>query len=163
MKEQNINLTLQETEQLCRQYLDCTLSVLEETELKYVLSRIDYHSELIDEVRALMSIEYLVTDKNDKEIVKKPRRHRFPLYLSLAASIALLLGIAVFHEFLPSRQAEPYYIAYAGGHQLSPAEAKSQIENDVRLADEFIKHMSELETREKLMIEDFTTRNSFDL
>lgn len=37
MKEHDVKLTLQETEQLCRLYMDCQLTVLEETELQYVL------------------------------------------------------------------------------------------------------------------------------
>lgn len=54
MKEQDIKLTLQETEQLCRLYMDCRLSVLEETELQYVLGKLPYSSPCIDEVRMLM-------------------------------------------------------------------------------------------------------------
>lgn len=56
MKEHDVKLTLQETEQLCRLYMDCRLTVLEETELQYVLGRIPYSSPCIDEVRMLMGV-----------------------------------------------------------------------------------------------------------
>ena len=37
MKQNANHITLEEAEQLCRLYMDCQLSVLEETELEYVL------------------------------------------------------------------------------------------------------------------------------
>ncbi len=54
MKEHDVTLTLHETEQLCRLYMDCQLTVLEETELQYVLGKMPYSSPCIDEVRTLM-------------------------------------------------------------------------------------------------------------
>ena len=37
MKQYTRHITVEEAEQLCRLYIDCQLSVLEETELEYVL------------------------------------------------------------------------------------------------------------------------------
>ena len=42
MKDNTNILTLQDIEELCRLYLDCELSVLEEQELEYVLLNTSY-------------------------------------------------------------------------------------------------------------------------
>ncbi len=63
MTKQHNELTLQETEQLCSYYMDCRLSVLQENELRYLLSRLDYHSPLIDDTRKLMGIELKTFNK----------------------------------------------------------------------------------------------------
>ena len=86
MKDTDHNLTLQETEALCRMYLDCRLSVFEETELQYVLLHSEHRSPLIDDVRTLMMIEPSVARI-------KPKSYRF--YFGIAASVALLLGIGI--------------------------------------------------------------------
>ncbi len=44
MKTDEMNLTVEELEELCRLYMDCKLSVMEEKELEYVLSQT--HSDL---------------------------------------------------------------------------------------------------------------------
>lgn len=64
MKEHDVKLTLQETEQLCRLYMDCRLTVLEETELQYVLGKMPYSSPCIDEVRMLMGVSIPQKDIN---------------------------------------------------------------------------------------------------
>ena len=56
MKQNAKHITLKEAEQLCRLYMDCQLSVLEETELEYVLIQSSLDSPLINETRALMGI-----------------------------------------------------------------------------------------------------------
>ena len=59
MKGKDDILTLQETERLCRLYMDCRLTVLEETELEYVLGHMPYRSALIDDVRRVMGFRSL--------------------------------------------------------------------------------------------------------
>lgn len=156
MKEQEVKLTLQETEQLCELFMDCKLSVLQENELRYVLTRVGHHSQLIDDVRALMGIELSAFNKP----VAKGHAHRFTLwskrsvYIGIAASIILLLGIGlpIFHKTINKTPAsQSFYIAYADGHKLSDEDAKAQIKADMRSADEFMKEMSEVEAREKQM------------
>ena len=56
MKQDTRHITVEEAEQLCRLYMDCQLSVLEETELEYVLMRSELDSPLLHETRALMGI-----------------------------------------------------------------------------------------------------------
>lgn len=56
MKQDTRHITIEEAEQLCRLYMDCQLSVLEETELEYVLMQSELDSPLLSETRALMGI-----------------------------------------------------------------------------------------------------------
>ena len=56
MKQNANHITLEEAEQLCRLYMDCQLSVLEETELEYVLMQSELDSPLLRETRALMGL-----------------------------------------------------------------------------------------------------------
>ncbi len=164
MKEQDYKLTLKETEQLCRLYMDCRLSVLEETELRYFLTQVAYHSQLIDEVRQIMDIDTYISAK---PFVKtgSGRNLQFrkrTVYTSIAASVAILIGIGLsFWQDSPhgSVESQSYYIAYVDGHRLSDEAAKIQIEADKIFADDFIKEMSELEAREIEMIDNFSTAN----
>lgn len=160
MKENDDKLTLQETEQLCRMYMDCTLSVFEETELRYILDREDYHSELIDDVRGIMHIDAVMADKpviNTGSCRKNQLRKRI-FTMSIAASIALIIGIWFTLHNSPSAESiesPSYYIAYVEGQRLSDKEARSQIEAKIRSVDDFIKEMSELEESEQHLIDNF--------
>lgn len=151
MKDTDHNLTLQETEALCRMYLDCRLSVFEETELQYVLLHSAHRSPLIDDVRALMMIEPSVARV-------KPKSYR--LYFGIAASVALLLGIGIPLFINSSKSAADsdgtYYIAYSHGRRLSDEEARRQAEAAIKESQEFMKEMAEIEARDKQMIKDFT-------
>ena len=167
MKEQDDKLTLQETERLCQMYLDCTLSVFEETELQYVLTMVDHHSPLIDDVRGMMGIKLNNAQKGSPGIGNVGKRwfHGRTLYLGIAASIAILLGVGIslFHDsYIGDGTGHGLYIAYADGHRLSDEAARSQVEADIKTADDFIKEMAELEEREKRMIENFTDLNNFE-
>ena len=162
MKEQDSKLTLQETEELCSLYMDCRLSVLEETELQYVLSKMDYHSPLIDDVRKLMGIELSAANKTFEK-VKPQKKQRWTwnkrtFYSGIAASIVILLGIglSIYHNSSNLHDSSaPYYLAYADGSRLSDEEARLQIEADMRSADAFIREMTELEEQEKQMMDNF--------
>ncbi|MDE6794119.1 MAG: hypothetical protein K2J63_02310 [Muribaculaceae bacterium] len=164
MKEQDDKLTLQETEQLCRLYMDCRLSVFEETELQYILTQVDYHSPLIDDVRNIMGCEPCIADKTSIKTDANRKRpfRKWTVYISIAASIAILfgLGLTFFRDISTSQnRSQSYYIAYADGHRLSDDAAKVQIETDIKSADDFFREMTELEAREKQMIDNFTTFN----
>lgn len=59
--EQVKDLTIEEIEALCRLYNECRLSVLEETELEYVLHCTTLSTDLINETKSLMGISRQVT------------------------------------------------------------------------------------------------------
>lgn len=87
MKEHDVKLTLQETEQLCRLYMDCKLTVLEETELQYVLGKMPYSSPCIDEARMLMGVSLptkaLKTSKSISDSLGTSPQSALPLLLQL--------------------------------------------------------------------------------
>lgn len=160
MKEQDYILTLEETEQLCRLYMDCGLSVFEETELRYFLTRVDYHSPLIDDVRRIMEIEVHTVGKNviEARSVRKSKLHKWVAYSGIAASVALVIGVGLLFlktSSVNSVESQSYYVAYVGGHRLSEEEARMQIEAEKKSADDFIKKMSELEASKQQMIDNF--------
>ncbi len=153
-------LTLQETEQLCELYMDCKLSVLEESELQYLLSKVDYHSPLIDEVRDVMGVELAIGNKATvgAGAKKRWRWSKRVVYSGIAASIAIVFGIglSLYHNSSSQQTSSaPYYLAYANGHRLSNEAAKVQIEAEMQSAEAFMKEMSELEAQEKQMMDNF--------
>ena len=86
MKQETRHMTVEEAEQLCRLYMDCQLSVLEETELEYVLMRSELDSPLLRETRALMGISrsvYLQAKKKSLFVIWGWRA---------AACVAILIG-----------------------------------------------------------------------
>lgn len=166
MKEQDDRLTLQDTEQLCRLYMDCRLSVMEETELRYVLTQVDYRSPLIDEVRQMMEIDAFLSDNplEATEIHKKSILRKWIMPIGIAASIAVIFSIGIFllknssiEQNSTSEQYtdQPYYIAYVDGQRLGDEAARAQIEAEQKSADDLIAHMSELEAREQQIIDNF--------
>lgn len=160
MKEQDDKLTLQETEHLCSLYMDCSLSVLEETELRYFLTQVDYHSPLIDEVRQIMVIDSYISHKPRVKAgySRKILFRKWPVYLNIAASVAILIGIGLSFRQSSSNgsvESQSYYIAYADGHRMSDEAARLQIEAEKSTADDFIKEMTELEASKQQMIDNF--------
>ena len=86
MKQDTRHITIEEAEQLCRLYMDCQLSVLEETELEYVLMQSELDSPLLRETRALMGISrsvYLQAKKKSLFVTWGWRA---------AACVAILIG-----------------------------------------------------------------------
>lgn len=149
MKEHDIKLTLQETEQLCRLYMDCRLTVLEETELQYVLGKVPYSSPRIDEVRMLMGISLPM---NVKESPKRRlgRLSRIAT-LRIAASVTILFaaGVALFHNGhgiqgspLPLDENHVYIAAYSHGKRLNGGEAESATNIAMAKADSLMKYAS---------------------
>ena len=153
MKEQDINLTLHELEQLCRLYMDCRLSLLEEKELEYVLRHTALTSPEIDEVRALMDVT--VPAVSAVNIRKQPKRIWLWLWRPIsgvAASVALIAGlISTFSgSFDSGTSPELYIAAYSCGHQLNEAEAIASTERAMAKADALLNYAA-LAERNSLM------------
>ena len=89
MKQDTRHITIEEAEQLCRLYMDCQLSVLEETELEYVLMQSELDSPLLSETRALMGISRSVN------LQAKKKRLFVTWGWRAAACVAVLIGCAV--------------------------------------------------------------------
>ncbi|MCM1518356.1 MAG: hypothetical protein NC117_06930 [Pseudoflavonifractor sp.] len=127
MKTDELNLTIEELDELCRLYMDCKLSVLEEKELEYILTHTSMTSEQIAEVRVLMSIPSL---PQTHEPIHKTKFWNWRYVSGIAASVAILLSVALHYTF--SHSAKPsdvnsdvYVVAYSHGARLSDKEAAS--------------------------------------
>lgn len=156
MKEHDVKLTLQETEQLCRLYMDCRLTVLEETELQYVLGKVPYSSPRIDEVRMLMGISLPM---NVKESPKRRlgRLSRIAT-LRIAASVTILFasGVALINNStVNDNYSSGIYIAYANGQKISQQLSVQQVKSDMEQADEFLDRIAQMEAEEQEQVENF--------
>ena len=161
MKEQDVKLTLQETEQLCRLYMDCRLSVLEETELQYVLGKLPYSSPCIDEVRMLMGLT--ISKNAAKSSTNKTRFWRSRAVISIAASVSILLiaGITLFrNQSINEHNPSEMYIAYADGHKVSQEHTIRQVEADMKTEEDLLNHIEELESQEQRMVNNFINQIS---
>ena len=86
MKQKAKHITMEDAEQLCRLYMDCQLSVLEETELEYVLMQSELDSPLLRETRALMGLSRSVN------LQAKKKRLFVTWGWRAAACAAILIG-----------------------------------------------------------------------
>lgn len=156
MKENDAKLTLQETERLCRLYMDCRLTVLEETELQYVLGKIPYSTPCIDEVRMLMglSIPMNVKECSTKRFKWLNRK----IVVGIAASVTILFAVSVaffINRTFNADYSSDVYIAYANGQKVSRELSIQQIKSDMEQADEFLNHIARLEAQEQEQLENF--------
>lgn len=149
MKDKDTILSLQETEELCRMYMDCQLSVLEEKELQYVLGKLPYTSPVIEEAREAMIAEGIVFGKNK---TRKRTGFRWSRWASgIAASLAVLVTFSVIigtqnrekgaHEpdvlitQTADSSSEEIVIAYEGGKKLSPAASEKAVNESLKKAE----------------------------
>ncbi len=157
MKEHDVKLTLQETEQLCHLYMDCKLTVLEEVELQYVLGKLPYSSQCIDEVRMLMGVSIQMHTRKSGARKNMGWFNR-KVALGVAASVAILfaIGIALFkNQAVNDNYSSGIYIAYANGQELNRELSIEQVKSDMKQADEFLSHIAKLETQEQKQVENF--------
>ncbi len=152
-------LTQAETEELCQLYLDCKLSVGEETELQYVLEKLPYASPVIDNVRALMGIQAAAALKLSPKSDRAKRRREWNIRwaVGIAASVAILLGVSlkVASDFDHNSSDDAVYIAYSNGVRLTGDQMMAQIEHDNAKAEAFMKRMDEIEAEETRICNEF--------
>lgn len=161
MKDKDTPLSRQETEELCRLYMDCQLSVLEERELQYILGRLSYTSPVIEEARNLMIAEGIVFSEKKKIEPKKNRFFRKHRIVQIAASLIMLLSLSVLITRLTDTEsrktdsymarteattAEEIVIAYEGGRKLSPTDSEKAVSESLKKAEAL---MAMAESREK--------------
>lgn len=144
MKTDKLTLTIEELDQLCRLYMDCKLSVLEEKELEYILCSTPLTSPSIAEVKALMNIQVLPGADNG---IRKKRFLNWKYVTGIAASIAVILTMTL--HFTATRTSSPYdsssdmYIsAYSSGKRLSDSEAVRATNLAMAKADSLINYAS---------------------
>ncbi len=155
MNTEKINFTIDELDKLCGLYMDCKLTVLEEKELEYILSKTSLTSTSIEEVRRLTGIQTLKSTLSNP--IKRKRFINWWIPTGIAASIALILcvGVAFLHPGNSISSGSNDYIAYVNGQEIRGDVAKAQIESETRKAEDFINRISELEKEEQNKIEQF--------
>lgn len=133
MNTDEIKMTVNELDELCRLYMDGRLSVLEEKELEYILTRTEETSPYIDDVRSLMDISVCVKKSGVKQV---PRHSRWIWISGIAASVAAMVCIVNIysHSFESESQDESqfYAAAYIDGHRLDDNDAI--VYNDIAMA-----------------------------
>ena len=155
MKTDEPNLTADELEELCRLYMDCRLSVMEEKELEYVLLRTSLTSPSIEEVRSLMDIQVIPLRSSKPARAKLNRNWRYAA--GIAAGIAIIFGIGftVYRPDISQSAVQVNCMAYVNGHEIHGDAAMAHIESETRKAEEFINRMAELEEEEQYKVEQF--------
>ncbi len=172
MKEDNEILTRQETEQLCRAYLEGGLTVMEETELRYLLDTQPYKSPVIDEARESMLAEMLLMREivSKKKLKSKPRFKWLRRTMGIAATLTVILALsAIFSKSGNNRdmmiadshysmsavdEAEVTVIAYEGGKRLSHDASVAAVNESMRKA-ESLMAMAEAREMEENMKQEY--------
>ena len=147
MKQNARHITIEEAEQLCRLYMDCQLSVLEEAELEYVLMQSGLDSPLLSDTRTLMGIFQSVNLQTQK-------KHLFLTWgWRVAACVAILIGgIALLQNHTTSKTD---CIAYVEGTEVSGEKARAIAEADVARMEQFMLTVESQRTAEQAKVEQF--------
>lgn len=142
--------TIDEIEKLCQLYLDCKMTVLEESELGYVLLQSNCDSLLINETKELMAVSMslkLKPEKQSKAILTWAMR--------AAACVTIMLGIfAVFHHINVNPENDNC-IVYVAGKKASSEEAQRIAEEDVAKIERFMHTVKEQQAKEEIKVEQF--------
>ncbi len=152
MNTDELTLTIDELDELCRLYMDCRLSVLEEKELEYILSKTSFTSPLIQEVKCIMKLQVV------KPEYIMPRNNNFPIrkyFSGIAASLAIIFSVGYFflsskHSDLSDSDSSVFIAAYSHGEQLSYKEALNATHSAIEKADSLM-NLAALTEREYLL------------
>lgn len=155
MKTDELNLTIDELDKLCRLYMDCQLSVLEEKELEYILSQTTLTSPSIEEVRGLMKIQAFKPTSSKPIIKKKSSNWWFKSGIAASLAILLCFGVAFLNSGNSISSVSNDYIVYVNGQEIRGDVAKAHIESETRKAEEFISRIAKFEEEEQNKIERF--------
>lgn len=143
MKTDDLNLTVDGLDELCRLYMDCKLSVMEEKELEYVLSHTSLTTSSIEEVRSLMGIQVLPVCSSKQARAK--RNWNWRLFLGTAASVAIIISVAIYFVSqqgnMPEHNGSPVSItAYCHGQQLNEHDAIASTNIAMSKADSLMRY-----------------------
>ena len=168
MKDNDNILTLQETEDLCRLYLECQLSVLEEKELRYILTKVNYTSPVIEEAKQSMIAEGLLS--MNRKVKKKIHLTWLRRTAGIAASLIIIFTVSIFimdkgdniqlaHQPKESQVSSrsndsDLVIAYEGGRKLNPEESEKAVNESLKKA-EALMAMAQTKEREDELKQEF--------
>lgn len=148
MKENQTHLSLEETERLCRLYMECRLSLLEETELQYVLGKLEYSSPIINEAKTIMDISLSHHIKNEEaDRVPTARKRKWRMrHTVVAASAAAVLALGSSLWLFTDRHDDYYCQVFENGKELGRNTAMSMAETEMQRIDNFIEKMMEIDS-----------------
>ncbi|MDE6396705.1 MAG: hypothetical protein K2K84_05490 [Muribaculaceae bacterium] len=160
MKEQdNDIISLKDAEDLCRLYLDCRLSVVEEKELQYILEKLDYSSPLINKARTSMMAESLISKKSVSQKQTKSKCKSWAV--GIAASVAVILTLSAIIRLqsgvnnnqpvsttISTSRSDNIIIAYEGGVKLNREDSEKAVNDALKKAEKLMA-MAEAKVREE--------------
>lgn len=153
--EKDKYLSIEETEQLCRLYMECRLTLLEEAELQYVLGLLPYSTPIIEEVRTLMNISLSCELECKESQLKIPgkKKNFIRKALIVAASVVVLLsvGIPIYLHF--KQESELYCQVFSNGQEVSRDKALAIAEGELERIDKFFEDMKSVESEQQKKIE----------
>ena len=156
--DKEIKLSVEELETLCYLYIDCKLSVLEETELYYVLLKTDKDSSLIKETKAIMGIE--------RKTASRPVMYpKFVFYRAIAvfALMALLSVFLVLKNPIENNitgntaSVDIECVVYSHGERILGEEAMNIAQANISRVEEFEKFMQDNIEKGNQKLEKFIT------
>ena len=156
--ENKAYLSLEETEQLCRLYMECSLTRLEEAELQYVLNFLPYSSPTIEETRTLLNISLSSVSGQKDHFHTKSKGKRKSLSrrnIFVAASVALLISIGI-PTFIHFRQPSDYYCqVFTNGKEICGEQAIVIAEGEMERIDRFFENMQIIESEQQQKTDSF--------
>ncbi len=136
MKTDDFTFTVAELNELCRLYMDCKLSVLQEKELEFVLSATTLSSPAINEVRGLIGLPLL----NHPQAKTQRKLFSRRVITGIAASVAIFVAAAFYFATGFSGQSstngsDTYIAAYSHGQALAGLDAELATDRAIARAD----------------------------
>ena len=159
MKDSRETLTLKEIESLCKAYMECRLSVLEESELEYVLMNLPLSSPLLEETRRLMSISHGLKFRSEDERAIRFKRLASRWLYGVACCIVIVTGC--YYAFGNLRmQADYECIAYISGEKITGQVAEDIVRADIARMQDFIRTVDAKMASEEDKVNQFMNHNT---
>lgn len=150
MKHPDNQFSIEEVERLCQLYQDCQLTVLEETELEYVLMHCCFDSPVVKETVAMMAVSRSVKLAESKKLHKPV--WAWAMRVAACAAIAVLaLGIYLHYDL----KADDDCIVYVAGERASDKVAHEIAESDIAKMQRFMQTVNEHKALEQAKVEQF--------
>lgn len=153
--EKDKYLSIEETEQLCRLFMECKLTILEEAELQYVLGLLPYSTPIIEETRTLMNISLACELERKDRLRNKPKEKKDLIrkILFAAATVAILLSVGIPTYLHFKQESDLYCQVFSNGQEVSRDKAIVIAEGELERIDKFFENMNNIESEQQQKIE----------
>lgn len=150
-------LSIKEIETLCRLYNKCQLSLLEESELEYILLSTPFSSDLINETKELMGISRQIKLKKKSKYLERIVYQKFAYWtLATAASIGIIIGSSFLLKKYKTLTDDSYYIGYINGEQVNDKIARNMAKAEIAKVASFIQYVEKQKSIEQNKVRTFT-------